>query len=390
MATPETLDKGQVAAILEEVANLQELTGVSQFEVRAYQNAARAIENLDGDIGEIVKSGKIGSVPGVGKTLAARITELVTTGKMALHEQLLAEVPAGLRDMLRIPGLGPKRIRQIHDALGVATLDDLRAACENGQVATLPGFGAKSQEKILKGLQFLSEHQDHYRYDIAARDATAIAETLRALPQVVRLSVAGSLRRHKEVVKDMDIVAASPATRTACRLWIRWWTCHRCAPSPARAAPKPASCCAPASPWICAWSSITNIPMRCTTSPDPKNTTWRCAPGRIRAASRSTSTASSRTSNSSPAPMRRICTARWAWRSWSRSYGRIAARSRRRARASYPRSSPRMICRASCMCIAPGAMGRRRSARWPRRRWHWASTIWACATIARSPSMRTA
>ncbi len=208
MATPETLDKGQVAAILEEVANLQELTGVSQFEVRAYQNAARAIENLDGDIGEIVKSGKIGSVPGVGKTLAARITELVTTGKMALHEQLLAEVPAGLRDMLRIPGLGPKRIRQIHDALGVATLDDLRAACENGQVATLPGFGAKSQEKILKGLQFLSEHQDHYRYDIAARDATAIAETLRALPQVVRLSVAGSLRRHKEVVKDMDIVAS--------------------------------------------------------------------------------------------------------------------------------------------------------------------------------------
>jgi DNA polymerase (family 10) len=204
----EKLDKAQVAAVLEEVANLLELTGSSSFEVRAYQNGARAIDAYEGDIDDLVSSGKIATVPGVGKTLAARISELVTTGRMALYEQLVADVPPGLRDMLRVPGLGPKRVRQIHETLGVATLEDLRAACENGQVAALPGFGAKSQEKILKGLQFLSEHGNLFRYDTAAHDAEAIAGSLRALPMVARLSVAGSLRRHKEVVKDVDIVAS--------------------------------------------------------------------------------------------------------------------------------------------------------------------------------------
>lgn len=202
------MDKGQVASVLEDVANLLELTGGNPFEVRAYQNGARAVENLEGDISEIVRSGKINSIPGLGKTLVARVTELVTTGKMALHEQLVADVPSGLRDMLRIQGLGPKRVRQIHEALGISTLDDLRAACENGQVAALPGFGAKSQEKILKGLLFVTEHQDSFRYDIAAAEAGAIIATLRALPQVVRISIGGSLRRRKEVVHDADMVAS--------------------------------------------------------------------------------------------------------------------------------------------------------------------------------------
>jgi DNA polymerase (family X) len=202
------VDKEQVATVLEEVATLLELTGSSTFEVRAYQNGARAIEALEGDIEDIVKSGQIASVPGVGKTLAARITELVTTGKMDLYNKLQAEVPAGLQQMVRIPGLGPKRVRQIYESLDVATLADLQAACESGRVAALPGFGAKSQEKILKGLAFLEEHGSLFRYDVAAHDAYAIAESLRQLSQVVRLEVAGSLRRHKEVVKDIDIVAS--------------------------------------------------------------------------------------------------------------------------------------------------------------------------------------
>ena len=202
------MDKAQVAAILDDVANLLELSGGNPFEPRAYQNAARAIGGMDGDIEEAVQSGRISTLPGMGKTLVARVTELVTTGHLALYEKLLAEVPAGLREMLRIPGLGPKRIRQIHEALGIETLADLRAACENGQVAQLPGFGVKSQEKILKGLIFVSEHANKYRYDVAAHDAEAIAAALRALPQVVRLDVAGSIRRRKEIVKDMDIVGS--------------------------------------------------------------------------------------------------------------------------------------------------------------------------------------
>ena len=202
------MDKAQVAAILEDVGNLLELTGGNPFETRAYQNAARTVGALEGDIAEIVSSGRLAKTPGLGKTLVARITELVTTGHMELYDQLQEQVPPGLREMLRIPGMGPKRVRQIYDTLHIDTLADLRAAAENGQIASLPGFGAKSQEKILKGLIFLTEHQDKYRYDVAEADALPIAAALRELPQVVRLSIAGSLRRHKEVVKDMDIVAS--------------------------------------------------------------------------------------------------------------------------------------------------------------------------------------
>ncbi|MGH2517885.1 MAG: DNA polymerase/3'-5' exonuclease PolX [Ktedonobacterales bacterium] len=202
------MDKAQVASILDEVGNLLELSGSNPFEPRAYQNAARIVGALEGDINDLVRSGQLARTPGLGKTLLARITELVTTGHMALYEQLLTEIPPGLREMLRIPGLGPKRIRQIHAALGIDTLADLRAAAENGQIASLSGFGEKSQEKILKGLIFLTEHQDLYRFDIAEADALPIAAALRALPEVVRISIAGSLRRRKEVVKDMDIVAS--------------------------------------------------------------------------------------------------------------------------------------------------------------------------------------
>jgi DNA polymerase (family 10) len=202
------VDKAEVAAILDDMGDLLELRGVSPFEVRAYHNAARALGNVEADLDELVRTGALATVPGLGKTLLGRVTELVTTGHTALYDELLAETPAGLRQMLRIPGLGPKRVRQIHEALGITTLEELRAAAEGNQVAGLPGFGAKSQENILKGIAFRSEHADHYLYPVAEQDATAVAAALRALPQVVRLSIGGSLRRHKEIVKDVDVVAS--------------------------------------------------------------------------------------------------------------------------------------------------------------------------------------
>ncbi len=202
------MDKGEIAAILEDTANLLELTGGNPFEVRAYQNGARAIAQIEGDLDALVATGQLASVPGIGKTLAARVSELVNTGQMVLHEKLLAEVPPGLIAMLRIPGLGPKRIRVLHQALGVDNLADLRAACEDGRVASLPGFGAKSQDKILKGIIFVSEHSNRFRFDVAESEAEGVAAVLRALPQVVRWQVAGSIRRHKEIVKDADIVAS--------------------------------------------------------------------------------------------------------------------------------------------------------------------------------------
>ena len=202
------VEKQQVAAMLDEVAQLLELDGANPFEVRAYQNGSRAIAGLEGDIGDIVASGGLVGVPGLGKTLVARITELVTTGHMRIHDELMDRIPPGLRQMLRIPGLGAKRIRQINQALQVTTLDELRQAAEDGRIAALPGFGAKSQENILKGLVFVTEHENRFRLDIAEKFAEEIADTLRALPETVRLHVAGSIRRRKETVKDVDIVAS--------------------------------------------------------------------------------------------------------------------------------------------------------------------------------------
>jgi DNA polymerase (family X) len=202
------IDKHEVAALLDQMGQLLELDGANPFEVRAYQNASRAIAGLEGDIGEMVARGELNGVPGLGKTLVGRITELVTMGHLRQYDDLLARIPPGLRQMLRIPGLGPKRIRQINQALQVTTLDELRQAAEDGRIAALPGFGAKSQENILKGLVFVTEHQDRYRIDIAEEVAGQVAATLHALPETVRLSVAGSIRRRKEIVKDGDIVAS--------------------------------------------------------------------------------------------------------------------------------------------------------------------------------------
>ncbi len=204
----EPMEKQQVAALLDQMSQLMELDGANPFEVRAYQNASRAIAGLEGDITELVARGELNGVPGLGKTLIGRITELVTSGHMRQYDDLLARIPPGLREMLRIPGLGPKRIRQVNQALQITTLDELRQAAEDGKIAALPGFGAKSQENILKGLVFVTEHQNRFRIDIAEAVAEQIAEALRALPETVRLSVAGSIRRRKEVVKDADIVAS--------------------------------------------------------------------------------------------------------------------------------------------------------------------------------------
>ncbi|HEX9414052.1 MAG TPA: helix-hairpin-helix domain-containing protein, partial [Ktedonobacterales bacterium] len=185
------MDKAVVAGILDDVGDLMELRGGNPFEARAYHNAARTIGSLDADLDELVTTGQLANVPGLGKTLLQRILELVTTGQMVLHQQLLAETPPGLREMLRIPGLGPKRVRQLHETLGITTLEELRAAAESNRIATLAGFGAKSQENILKGLEFVTQHMDHYLFPVAEKDAEAIAEALRSLPQVMRLSIAG-------------------------------------------------------------------------------------------------------------------------------------------------------------------------------------------------------
>ncbi|HEU5369584.1 MAG TPA: DNA polymerase/3'-5' exonuclease PolX [Ktedonobacterales bacterium] len=202
------MEKAAVAAIFDEYAILLELKGENPFKSRAYQNAARVVGALDGDLDELVRANKLVGTPGLGPQLLRDITELVTTSHLQAYDDLKATIPAGLQAMLRIPGLGPKRIKQIYDTLGIATITDLEQACQANKIASLPGFGKKSQDNILRGIQFLSQHQDYYLYPVAAAEAERIVKALKQLPGILRISIGGSLRRRKEIVHDIDVVAS--------------------------------------------------------------------------------------------------------------------------------------------------------------------------------------
>lgn len=201
------MDKNQVANLLEQVAALLELKeGSSVFEVRAYENAARAVSSLDGDIEELTRAGKLKGTPGLGTTIIKRVEELVTTGKMAFYDELVRDTPAIKREMLRIPGVGPKKINAIYNQLHVNSLDELVQACQEHKVGALPGFGKKTEDKILQGIAFLSQHADRHLYPEAEEQAQLIQQALSAIPGIVRMQVAGSLRRRRETVKDIDMV----------------------------------------------------------------------------------------------------------------------------------------------------------------------------------------
>jgi DNA polymerase (family X) len=203
------MDKNQVATVLDEVGTLLELKeGSNPFEVRAYQNAARSVSALDGDIEQLVHDGKLKGVPGLGSTIIKRIEELVNTGHMALYDELVADTPPIKLEMLRIQGVGPKKINVIYNTLHVNSIAELEQACKEDRVASLPGFGKKTQDKILQGIAFLSQHADRFLYPVAETEAARISAVLGALPEIVRLQVAGSLRRRRETVGDIDMVAS--------------------------------------------------------------------------------------------------------------------------------------------------------------------------------------
>jgi len=204
-----TMNKGQVAAILDEIAVLLELKGENTFKCRAYSNGARAISQLDADLAQVIAEGKLGSIPGIGETLQEKITTLVTTGKLPFYDDLRAQFPDGLLQMLRIPGLGSKKVKALYEQLKIDSLDALRAACNSGQVAALKGFGEKTQAKILEGLAFLELGADRVRIDQALPIAQEILEELRGLKGVIRSELCGSLRRRKETIADIDILLSS-------------------------------------------------------------------------------------------------------------------------------------------------------------------------------------
>jgi len=203
------MDKEQVAAILDEIGTLLEIQGENPFRCQAYHNAARAIEQLETNLADVIAAGKLGDIPGIGETLRGKITTLVTTGQLPFYEDLRKKTPPGLLQMLRLPGMGPKKVKALYDQLGIDSLDKLKTACEAGQVAGLKGFGAKTQQKIFEGIAFASEAGQRVRLDQALAIGQALLEALRQCPGVIRSELCGSLRRRKEIIRDIDLLVSA-------------------------------------------------------------------------------------------------------------------------------------------------------------------------------------
>jgi DNA polymerase (family 10) len=205
------MDKERVAAILDEIGTLLEVRGENPFRCQAYHRGAQAVRNLPGDLGQMVASGGLAEIDGIGATLSEKIGTLVTTGRLPFYEDLRDQTPDGLVQMLRLPSMGPKKIKALYDQLGIDDLDKLQAACKDGRVAALKGFGAKTQQKILEGIEFLGKAGQRVRIDQAEAFARALIEKLRDSPGIIRLELCGSLRRRKETINDIDILISSDA-----------------------------------------------------------------------------------------------------------------------------------------------------------------------------------
>ena len=203
------MDKDKVAEILVEIGLLLELKGENPFKTRAYAGAARTLEGLGEPLAKIAAEKRLGEIKGIGAALEQKITELVETGRLKYYDELKASLPAGLLEMLAIPGLGPKKIRALHLQLGVDSIAKLEAACQSGAVAELDGFGAKTQANILEGIVRQRTYASKHLLADALVAAEPLLENLREHPAVIRCSTAGSLRRFKEVIGDVDLLASS-------------------------------------------------------------------------------------------------------------------------------------------------------------------------------------
>jgi len=200
-----------IARLFDEVADLLEIQDANPFRVRAYRNAARTIRDFPESLADLVRAGTkdLTEIPGIGEDLAEKITEIVGTGALKLHRQLAAKLPAGLLDLLHIPGLGPKRVKLLHKKLKVKSAADLASALDAGRVRKLKGFGEKMEEKIRAGLGQAQVTEHRLLLNEAETQANALVEYLKAGGGVQEIAVAGSYRRRRETIGDLDVLVTS-------------------------------------------------------------------------------------------------------------------------------------------------------------------------------------
>ena len=198
----------EVAGLLREYAELTQITGGDVFRARNYEKAARSVRGWGEDISRLDVKG-LRAIPGVGASIAAKIAEYLATGRIAALDELRAKIPAGVLELTRVPGLGPKRALQLNHDLGIQSVDELAAAVKAGRLEGLAGFGARSEERIASGIEVYRQGRERVLLDVALHTATTMVAALSAVPGCLRCAHAGSLRRWRETIGDVDILAAA-------------------------------------------------------------------------------------------------------------------------------------------------------------------------------------
>jgi DNA polymerase (family X) len=205
------MDKATIADVLEKIATLLELKGENPFKIRAYVNAARSLETWGGNMADLANEEVLEKIPGIGKAIAAKIKELVETGSLKFFDELRAEFPADILELFSLPGLGAKKIKALHEKLQVSSIAQLHEACVAGRVAELPGFGKTTQEKLCRAIDERQKYAGSFSIGKIAAEADRLQDDLRAHPDALHVCIAGSYRRRKEIVRDLDFIVATKA-----------------------------------------------------------------------------------------------------------------------------------------------------------------------------------
>ncbi|HYM33090.1 MAG TPA: DNA polymerase/3'-5' exonuclease PolX [Candidatus Cybelea sp.] len=203
----------EIAAMFDHIGDLLEIEAANPFRVRAYRNAARTLRGLKEQVADMLAQGAdLSELPGIGKDLAGKIREVTEKGRIALQRELERQMPGSVTELLRVPGLGPKRVRMLHDKLGIVRLDQLKKAAEAGKLAALPGFGRAIEQRVLGGLAAPMAAATRMLLAVAKAEADALVAYLRQAPGIDQVIVAGSYRRARETVGDLDILATAKAS----------------------------------------------------------------------------------------------------------------------------------------------------------------------------------
>ena len=209
MSETSSLSKDEICRTLVELGHILEISGSSPFKVRAFANGARALENWQGDLVSLVQDGKVTSIQGIGKGLAGLIEEWVLEGESEAEEEIRSLVPESLLDLLKIAGLGPKKVRVIYEELEIESVDELEEACQENRIQALAGFGQTSENSILKGINNLRRFAGRHLVSQARVVAQRFLDAVKSVPGVERAEVAGSLRRNRETIGDIDVLVGT-------------------------------------------------------------------------------------------------------------------------------------------------------------------------------------